>query len=511
MKKKASLLFILRILKTALGIATLSISARYFGVTIERDEWLLSMGVILVLDNAIWGPINETFRAKFIFLQHEIGNTESLAKARSMFSFINFVTVILVGLILLFPGVLAKIIAPHYNEMQLKHLSVMILLLCPSFLFNQVCQFLTSMLNAFNVFYVPEITGFFSSVLNITLIILLAPHLGIYSLAVGYYTGILILLLFLLLRLRKLNIHVISNPFKFRLNDIKPFIFFSIPFFLPAFLGQFNNVLEKSIATTLGIGAVSMIDYSRKFSENVVMVLASIFTTMLLPCLCNMFALKNNEGFLTEFKSMFQFSLLIMTFLVSMLTVCPASIINILYNKGSIGASELNKISNLCTLYCWAECAVLVFMLFGIALISAGKGKTYALYGSFAQVSLILCNIALVRFFGAYTFPLSLLISHASIAIVLYCKFPVKSRELHIITLKGALQIILCCALLFFINHELSWWSTHNPYYIIGINCSLIAAFTLAYAYIVKTEDRKLIEKLIGQVKLTRTAKNELV
>lgn len=504
MKKKATLLFILRILKTGLGIVTLSVSSKYFGVSIARDEWLLSIGFIIVLDCAIWGPINETFRAKFIFLQHEIGQDESLTKAKSMFSFINIVTVFLVTVILIFPKILARILAPNYNQQEVNHLSSMIVLLIPSFLFNQISQFLTSLLNAYNVFYVPEITGFIAAVLNIIFVITLVPYLGIYTLAIGYYTGIILLLVFLALRLNKMNINVISNPFKFNLEDIKPFLLFSIPFFVPSFLSQFNNTIEKTIASTLGTGAVSIIDYSRRFSESVIVVLGSIITTMLLPTLCNLFSKKDEDAYVFEFVSMFQFSVLIMTFLVCLFSACPAAIISILYNK-NIGVNALEEITSLSRLYSWGELAVLTFILFGIAQISTGAGKVYAIFGSIVQLVLVVLNLTLVKKFGPYTFPITLLITHLTGAICLIWKFPIKNNKILIATMKGLLQMISCSIILFLLNHYTALIPSINPFITIAINIILIVIMIFIFALFAKTDDLKLIIKLYS--KLNQTSK----
>ena len=501
MKKKALLLFILRILKMGLGVLNLSISAKYFGVSIDRDEWILALNFILVLDMAIWGPINETFRAKFVFLKHEIGDDASIAKVRSMFSFINFITIILVVIILIYPKLLTSIIAPRYTEYQLAHLTTMILILTPSFLFNQICQFLTSILNAYSTFYIPEIAGLFTAVINIILIILLAPKFGIYALAFGYYLGIIMLQILLILQLRKLKINIIGNPFKFNYIDVKPFLLFAAPFFLPYFLGQVSMVIEKSIASTLSIGTVSMIDYSRKFSEIAISVLTSIFTTMLLPVLSQYYAQKNNERFLFEFKSIYQIGFLIITFLVAIFTACPGAVINILYNKGSITTIALNKISNLSMLYSWAAFPIFMYIILGVVLLSSEKGKIYALYGSIAQIIMILFNLLLSKTLGVYTFPLSLLFSHLIVAWFLFMKFPIKTNQLLINTVKGLGQVIICSSILYFINKNLSMLNSYNPIVIIDFNLLLISIFILSYAYVVKTDDRRMIVKMISKIK----------
>jgi putative peptidoglycan lipid II flippase len=66
-------MFLLRGFRLALGILNLTISAKYFGITQERDAWLLALNSIVVFDMAIWGPINETFRARFLFIKEEEG------------------------------------------------------------------------------------------------------------------------------------------------------------------------------------------------------------------------------------------------------------------------------------------------------------------------------------------------------------------------------------------------------------------------------------------------------
>lgn len=496
MEKKASILFILRLLKTVLAIVTLSITAKYFGVTIARDQWLLSIGFILVLDGAVWGPVNQTFRARFIFLQHEIGKEESLVKARSMFTFINLITFFLVFVILIFPGLLAKIIAPGYNELQLGHLIDMILLLIPSLLFNQICLFLTSVLNAYDIYFIPEVSGFLASVLNIVIIVFLAPIYGINSLIAGYYLGILILVIFLLINLKRKGIDLIGNPFKFKFNDVKPFLIFAIPFFLPSFFAQSNNILEKSLASKLGVGMVSTIDYSRRFSENLVMVLAGIFTTMLLPVLCKNIANNKLKAFVYSFSSIFQFSIFIMTFMIGILTACPDSITNILYSKGNFGPDSLNRIVMLTRIYSWAEFAVLMFILFGVALISAGKGKTYALFGSLAQVALIVLNVTLIKFMGVYTLPISLLVSHIVIAVILFNKFPVTSVKFKIMIYKGVLQILVCSSILYLINYTLIEPSIKNPYIILVINTVVLGILMLVFIILVKTEVLRTLNKL---------------
>ena len=40
--------------------------ANFFGVSKEKDVWLVAYTLIISIDLAIWGPLNDIFRTKFI-------------------------------------------------------------------------------------------------------------------------------------------------------------------------------------------------------------------------------------------------------------------------------------------------------------------------------------------------------------------------------------------------------------------------------------------------------------
>ncbi len=500
MKKKALLLFILRILRTGLSVINLTITAKYFGVSIERDEWILASAAILIIDQAIWGPINETFRARFVFLRYELGEAEAMAKARSMFSFINFVTFALVCFCLICPLWIASVIAPKYNQHQQLQLSYMLMLLSPSFLLNQACQFLSALLNAYKKVYLPEIIGFCSVLINIILVVLLSPRFGIYSLVFCYYLSLVLLFVALTVQLAQLKVRVFANPLQLKFANIKPFVIYALPFFIPYFFGQVNSLIEKGISSTMATGAVSVIDYSRKFSEITVNVLSGIFTTMLLPALSAHFVKKEYDAFVREFRSILQLGFLVMMFLTGVFTACPGAVITLLYNRGAISAHALSTISSLSMLYGWSAVAVFLYVIGGTALLSSNKGKYYAMYGAAAQIVMIMFNLMYHKQFGVYTFPLSLAVSHIIIAVLLFKYFPVTGKGLFVIVLKGLMQLVLGCFVLYLINTYI-FVNTFPPLVIIAVNVVLIIVFVLMFAYVANTDDKALIKKLISKLR----------
>ena len=83
-KKITFYLFGFKLLRLLFSLITLPITANLFGVSIERDSWVLVTSFITVIGLTIWGPLNETFRAKFIFIKEKEGDIIALSKTVSL-------------------------------------------------------------------------------------------------------------------------------------------------------------------------------------------------------------------------------------------------------------------------------------------------------------------------------------------------------------------------------------------------------------------------------------------
>jgi putative peptidoglycan lipid II flippase len=498
LRKKAGKLIVLKGCRLGVSVLSLYFSAKYFGITVERDIWLLALNVFLIFDMAIWGPINETFRAKFIFIKEEISEEEALQKTSSLLLFTNVVTLVLVGIILWKPEFISSIIAPTYKGEQLTLLLFMIRIMAPSFLFNQINQLLISVLNSYRSIYIPEIAGFISGIINLTLIIILAPKIGILSLAYGYYSGLILLLILLITQIRSTKIKLFSDLKMIRLSDTKPFILFSLPFFIPYFIGQIALVVEKSISSLLGSGIISMLDYSRKFSDILTSILLSILVTMFVPVLSSHFIKNNLKGFVFELKQIYQFGFLLITFVVAILTVCPYPFVSIMYQSGNISGSSLLEISKLTMYYSWSTIAIFFYSIFGIGLLSSKKEKYYALFGSLAQVIMILLNLLFYKKLNAYIFPLSLFLSHFIAASLMLMKLPYGQKELLKATVKYTSILLIVVLLQYSVNHYLIIFS--SAFVVLFINIFVLIVILCAALFLFKLDERSILANMYKKV-----------
>ena len=499
MRKKSGIILLLKAFRLLISIFNIYLAATYFSISVERDTWLLAVNAFLILDMALWGPINETFRVKFIFLSQESGEQKALQKARSLLLLTNGITVLLVLLVLWKPEVIATVIAPSYTGEKLDLLLLMIRVIAPTFLFNQVNQLFSGILNAYNSVYIPEIASFISGLINLALIVILAPRIGVFSLVYAYYVALFVLLILLVIEIRRKEIKLFTQLRSIKLADALPFVLFSLPFFVPYFIAQVALLIEKAIASSLGVGVVSSLDYARKFSDIVTGIFLSLLLTIFVPLLSSHFINKNGKAFVFELKQISQLGFLIVTLLVALFTACPDAMVQLLFQSGKIDVAGLTQLSNLAMAYSWCAVAILLYYIFGVALLSAKRQKVYAFYGAAAQLMIIAMNTLLYRKLGVYIFPLSLFLSHSLFAMLMFGKFPFEKKELLFTVLKYL--SILCGIAGLMYGFSSSIITTTNPYLVILLNVGLLFTLTLAALFLFKLDEHLVLVRMYRRLR----------
>lgn len=406
------LLFTLKLIKILFTIITLSVIAKYFGNGISRDNWLLAYSLFVVIDLALWGPVNETFRAKFVELLSKNNEKSVINGAKSLFSFINYCTLLVALILYLLAPLIGEFLLPNGSESDKLELINMIQLISPSLILNQATLFLTSVLNAYNIFYVPEISGIISVVFNVLFILIFINTLGIYSLFVGHYFSLILLLLLLIYQIHKKKIPILLGDYKFDFKNVKPYLLFALPFFIPYFFGQIGTIVEKYLAGLISVGTISNIDYSRKFLDIPINVITSVITTVYVPVATRLFFSKEIKKLREEFYKFLKFGFLVLLLIVCFIIFFSNELVEFLYNKGTISDYNLSVINNTIQLYALGAIAIFLYTLIGLSLIATGSSKKYAFYGVLTQISVIGGNIFLYKYLAIYVFPLSLLIFH---------------------------------------------------------------------------------------------------
>lgn len=423
------MLFVLRMLRMSLSMVTLLFSAKYFGVSMERDVWILVTAFLTTICQAVWGPINETFRTKFVFIREQEGSEMAVAKTSSLLAFVVAITLVLSIAIFLFVDPLRSWLMTNSTTQSSRLFISLILIMLPTFLMNELISIGISVLNAYEVYYVPELVGAVTTPLNLLFIIVLAPVIGIYSLAVSQYAALLIMISVIAWKFRGLRVFHSQSFALIKWAHVRDFLLFALPFFFPYFVGQCNFLADKWLAGWLGEGNISSLDYARQFSMVLQGVLSSLLTTMMVPLLAKSFCADSKDGFLKIFEDNVTVCFTILSLAVPLLTGASQSLCEFFFLRGKVSADALQDITQLTCMFGFSFIGVMVYLLSGYALLASNQGKRYAFCGLLTQIIVLGLNFLFIRTFGLYIFPFSHGLTHLLSGVLMFCYLPVEGKR----------------------------------------------------------------------------------
>ncbi len=479
--KTTILLFLLRVASMLVSVISVTVTAKFFGVSVEKDCWILALTLVTTIVMGMWGPLNEIFRAKFVFLREQEGLDKVLSMTSSLIIFIVVVTLGASLLVAFFYKEISSVIIGNISSNASEVFATLLLALIPTILLTELTKITTSILNAFDVFYIPDIVGLFCGIINVILIISLTSLIGIYSLLCGTYVSTVLLLVVNSCYLNKKEIRVWTGSLKFDFNYVKPFLIYALPFFLPYFVGQLNGIAEKYIAALLGQGAVSSLDYASQFTKILQSVISGILTTVMVPILAKAFANNRMDEFSIVVKDNIRVCMLILIAFCGLLIGAAEPICHFFFDRGRVDTNQLLVIIDLTRAYGLTFMGIFLYLIFGFVLLSYGKGKIYALAGVVTQLFVTLLFVVGFKMIGnLYVFPISVFIAHFLAAIwMMYIARAVFSFDLLCLLLYSNVILVLVSVVGFYVNRLL--WINIDLLKILLCGCTIGVLLLITY------------------------------
>ncbi|WP_082246531.1 lipid II flippase MurJ [Acinetobacter parvus] len=256
---------------------------------------------------------------------------------------------------------------------------------------------------------------------------------------------------FLINKIIKLNIPVFKGPINFTFDGFKLFFLFSFPFFVPYLIGQLNGIVEKAIATSLGVGVVSIIDYSRRIPDLLNSILVSIVLTILVPTLTKAFINNDVKTYNREFLASYRLGLLGLILFIVFFINGAEPVFYLLYKSPAINTVQMNDIILLSKLFSISLIGVFSYIILGMSMLSVNKAKLYVITGVLAQIVVIFFNSITVKWLGMKVFPLSFFLAHFFAAIYMCMHYPYDKAMIYRETIRYYLLCILSAFFAYFI------------------------------------------------------------
>lgn len=467
----------LRTLKLGISLLSVTLSAMYFGLSFERDSWLIAMTLSPLLIGVLLGPINEVFRAKYIHIRFDFGEKFANETAHGLINFILILSSALILIVIIYSSVIASLLGPNLTLAEVNQVSEMIKIVIPSMILTIASMFNTSLANCHEIYYMPEYFGIVSSLLNIIFMVVLQEKFGIYSLVIASYVTQILYLLILgrIANANKVNLFLMVIP---KLTHLKPYISAAVPFYFNYAISQVIQVSERPLALLLGPGYVSMLDYSRRFVDIPGSVIQSSISTIVTPTVSHLFKEKNISVMSEELVSFIKLLLYAYFPFFTVILVCRFEIISVLLNHGRFLESAIIPTGEILGWFSFGVIGIILFSLSSQSLIACGKGKIVAYVSVISGIIALGINITLSENLGINVFAISFSFSHivAGIFLLYFLVISVlkNTAKMLFLILKPFILIYGFAIILLFLKSNISDFNINHAPSIMILICSFV-------------------------------------
>lgn len=407
--------------KLAVGLATIFVYARMFGVSATYDAWVWSLGIVNAAALVLYGPIIETIRASYTAIDHQEGRPaaeEYIATIALMM--IGTAAIVAVAAMFLFP-VLVTTLYGDQSEQAVRS-TFFLFVLAPSLLISQAVAVMTARLNCLGSFFPPEIAGIIGGAVGVLFIVMFPDLPAVWLLPISYYIGLVSPLVVGASFWPELARAVMRlKPAAFR-RHVREAVIFSLPLVLPYALSQGSSLIERQFALDAGTGVLAILSYALFARSTVQAVFSSALSALAVPPLTRSWNPLDLAPFWNEIRHWAHQCLSLMTMgmivLFGLSGLAPA----ILFGS-DIGAEAQILLTDLLRFYAISLISVILYLVSGSALLAARRGKTYALLGTAAGAASTVLVIVLFPHIGVLAVPVALGVSHAGAAWLMFGVF----------------------------------------------------------------------------------------
>lgn len=430
MKKfKLSVLIVMlgTLLSKVLGLVREMLLANKYGTGYISDSYIVSLNIPVVLISALAGAILNNYIPLFSNAEKE--SSEKAKRFNGVLLVVSFIiSTILIIVFMLFTKQIVRLFAVGFSEEKLQYLVVLsrITVFCMYFIITS--HIFKGYLEYRGKFFGTSLYGI---LMNLGMI------LGIYfSTTEKYYLLGYGVLFGYILSFVALLILAIKNKFGVKLNAdikneyLKKMVILTLPILLNDVVWQINGIVDKSVASTIGEGYISAINYSHYIVDIISSVFATSLVTVFFP---NVIKLFNEEG-IEKVKSDTRTILKTMMFITIpcslLVAIFSTDIVKVLFFRGAFDSTSLSITSVAVAIYTFA----LTFVCLKIILFKVFYALQDTKSPTESAIISIVCNIiltlVLVRFLDYKGIIIATLISSIISTVILFIKFKKKNGNL---------------------------------------------------------------------------------
>lgn len=283
MKKSAMILFVLMILSKFLGVLRETVLAYFYPVGIYTDAYIQASSIPNVIFGIVAAGLVSTFIPVFSRAMDRGGEKEAKKFMDNTLTIVFFLTLILLIFGLLFTEPLVKLMSLGLKDEGLQIAIDFTRITLFTLLTNGVYSIFSGYHQYEGRFYVTPVTGFFLNIIVISSIVVSSMMSNPIILVYGVLLGSVIQLIFAYVIAKVKGGYKYRFSFDLKNQYLKPMLVMAGPIILGQSVNQINITIDKSIATMIGTGAATIINYATKISDAIFSLFVGSLTTVMYP------------------------------------------------------------------------------------------------------------------------------------------------------------------------------------------------------------------------------------
>lgn len=393
--KSAIGLMIATIIAKVIGFGRELVLASSYGASMYSDAYIIAMNIPLVIVTIIGGIISTVFIPIFYKVSQE-ENSSAIKFTNNIFNIVLIISSILAILALIFTEPIVKLFAMGFEGKTLDIAINFTRITIVSIIFTGLSYVMTSYLQVKNNFVVPGLISVPKNIIIIVAIILSIkynPYIMVWGILLGTFSEFLFQLPF-----------VIKNGYRYKLylNLKDKYIKEAAVLILPVLMGvavyQVNIMIDRTLASTLGEGAVSALNYANKLNEFVTAMFITSISAVIYPMLSKLSAEESKDKFIKSVATSINSVILLVTPISVGAIVLANPIVKLLFERGQFDEQATNLTSTALIMYSLGMVAFGLREILTKVFYSLQDSKTPMKNATIAIVINIILNIILVRY-----------------------------------------------------------------------------------------------------------------
>lgn len=483
-----------------------SVFAFFFGATAFTDAYAVAIQIPVSLFSIISTAITNIVIPCY---SKELYRKDKESAKRYASNFMTMIGIITIALIILgeiFAKYLVIAFAPGMSLAAKECATIVFRLVLPTVLLTELMNINIGILNVHKSFILPALTSNLLNISFVTTVAILQGKYGIYAAAIGMVIGSVIEFLYTeLLRRKYFKYQFVVDTHD---ESMKQSLKMAIPIFVGIGATEINKMIDKIIASFLGSGNISMLNYASKLSSALSSLLVTGIMTVIYPEFAKNAANEDDQKNADIFVRTINIFLIIILPVIAGIAVLGEEAIKIVYGRGAFTMEMVKKTSPL--FFCYVVC--LLFTIFrqisSRVFYSHGDSKT-PMKNSMIGIGVnIVLNVVLGMLLGALGLALATTIATMVISMLLFKDIKIRNPYIEYkSSLKVAGKCLIGCFVMAivlvlskwiaikYLNYELSSMLSVVLFSIVTV---LIGAIVyLIVLILVKTEEVKKVTSKI--------------